>query len=125
MIGTLDMINWLKTIVPHTYFANDFPADSPDASAFVRLTSGSPPSGWTVFHPSFQVVTRATAKRDGDAEAIAMTLLEELHNKIEFSIAGKRVVICEAEQSAPFYIGEDESKRPMYSVNFEMTMQRG
>ncbi|MFC5528473.1 minor capsid protein [Cohnella yongneupensis] len=124
MLRTIDLINFLKTVVPFTYFANDFPKDAPTTCAFVRLNSGSPPSGWTVLHPSFQVVVRSQPKMDGDAESIAISLLEQLDRKTEFSIASHRIVICEVEQSAPFYIGEDDNHRPMYSVNFELTMQK-
>lgn len=125
MLTTMELITWIKGLVPYAYFVNDFRKDSPDASAIVRLAPSPPPSEWSnVSHPSFQILVRgAEADVTDAAEKTAFDILKALHNKVEFTIAGKRVVHCISEQSVPFYLGWDDNRRPLYSLNFEMTMQ--
>lgn len=124
MLPTLSVLEFIKSLVPSIYFVNDFPAKSADASAVVRMSGGSPPSEWSnVVHPGIQVVVRGVKNEDGAAEDLALSILQQLHNRNEFAIAGRRIVHCASEQSAPFYLGTDESGRPLFSINFELTMQ--
>ncbi|ETT41428.1 hypothetical protein C162_26140 [Paenibacillus sp. FSL R7-269] len=99
---------------------NEFIATNPDDCAYVRITGGGAPSEWSsVARPSFQVVIRA--KLSSNAEAKGNALIAALHLKTEFIIGSTRVVKCLADQSAPWYLGPDESGRALYSVNFTLT----
>lgn len=98
---------------------NDFIAGNPDDCAYVRITGGPPPKeGSSVAYPSFQVVIRS--KGPATAEAKGNALIAALHGKTEFKIGNTRVVKCLADQSAPWYLGPDESGRTLYSVNFTL-----
>lgn len=99
---------------------NDFIAGNPDDCAYVRITGGPPPKeGSSVAYPSFQVVIRS--KGPATAEAKGNLLIAAFHDKTEFKIGNTRVVKCLADQSAPWYLGPDESGRALYSVNFTLT----
>lgn len=125
MLTTAELVDWIKGLVPYAYFVNDFPKTSLDSSAIVRFAPSPPPSQWSnVVQPSFQVIVRGPEEDPLDtAENTAFEIIKALHNKVEFSIAGKRIVHCISEQSVPFYLGPDDNNRPLYSLNFEMTMQ--
>lgn len=99
---------------------NDFSASSPDDCAYTRINGGRPPNEWSsVGRPSVQIVIRA--KSASTAETKANTFFTALHNRREFAVGSTRVIRSEAEQSAPFYLGPDESGRTLYSVNFTFT----
>lgn len=99
---------------------NDFIAGNPDDCAYVRITGGPPPREWSsVAYPSFQVIIRS--KAPATAEAKGNALIAALHGKAEFMLGSTRVVKCLADQSAPWYLGPDESSRALYSVNFTLT----
>jgi hypothetical protein len=125
MLTTFDLKTWIEGLVAYAYFVNDFPAKSPDAAAIVRLSASPAPSEWSnVIYPAFQLIVRGPADDGQDtAELKSFEILQALHNCVEFSIAGNRVVHCIAEHSVPFYLGLDEIRRPLYSLNFELTMQ--
>lgn len=123
MIRLNDLIDWIESIVPAKYFMNDFPATAPDACAFVRITPGESLDSWVpIPRPEFQVVVRAPKYHDEQAEEVANSLLIELHKRSGGVLSGLKLILCKAEQSAPFYIGTDENERPMYSVNFALTL---
>ena len=99
---------------------NDFIAANPDDCAYVRITGGPPPREWSsVAYPSFQVIIRA--KLAANAEVKGNALIAALHGKAEFMLGSTRVVKCLSDQSAPWYLGPDESGRALYSVNFTLT----
>lgn len=103
-----------------TVVGNEFIAANPDDCAYVRITGGGAPSEWSsVAHPSFQVIIRS--KASANAEAKGNALIAALHRKTEYMIGSTRVVKCLADQSAPWYLGPDESGRALYSVNFTLT----
>jgi hypothetical protein len=103
-----------------TVVGNEFIAANPDDCAYVRITGGPPPREWSsVAYPSFQVIIRS--KAPATAETKGNTLIAALHLKTEFIIGSTRVVKCLADQSAPWYLGPDESGRALYSVNFTLT----
>jgi hypothetical protein len=103
-----------------TVVGNDFIAANPDDCAYVRITGGPPPREWSsVAYPAFQVIIRS--KASATAETKGNTLIAALHLKTEFIIGSTRVVKCLADQSAPWYLGTDESGRALYSVNFTLT----
>lgn len=70
--------------------------------------------------PSIQVVLRN--KNGLTAESTAWALYNAMHRRTEFTIGTQRIVGCFADQSAPLYLGQDENKRAMFSVNFTLTL---
>lgn len=123
MIRINDLIDWIETVVPFKYFMNDFPATAPDACAFVRIIPGESLDSWVpIPRPEFQAVVRAAQYNDEQAEEVANSLLATLHKRSGGTLSGLKLILCRAEQSAPFYIGTDENDRPMYSVNFALTL---
>ncbi|WP_068616594.1 minor capsid protein [Paenibacillus tuaregi] len=123
MIAVADINAYLRTIpnLGGTQFVgNEFAATSPDDCAYTRVTGGYAPSEWTSkAKPSFQVVLRT--KLASVAETRANVLYADLHRKTEFNFGQTRVVKCVADQSAPLYLGKDESGRTLYSLNFTIT----
>lgn len=111
----------LRTLVTGiTIVGNDFVAANPDDCAYARINGGARPNEWSsVSYPSVQVVIRA--KKALDAETKANAFFTALQNRREFTVGTTRVIRSEAEQSAPFYLGTDESSRTLYSVNFTFT----
>lgn len=123
MIKINDLIDWVNAAVPLTYFINDFPATAPDHCGFVRIVPGEALSSWVpIPRPDFQVVVRAAQDHDEQAEDIANKLLATLHGRDGGMLSGYKLIHCRAEQSAPFYIGTDDNHRPLYSVNFALTL---
>lgn len=123
MIKTNDLIDWIESLVPYTYFMNDFPATAPNTCAFVRITPGDPLSEWVpIPRPDFQIVVRAAQYEDEQAEDVANNLIKTLHKYSGGYLSGYKLILCRAEQSAPFYIGKDDNSRPLYSINFALTL---
>jgi len=107
----------VEAAVPYTYYINEFPATGADNSAYVRMTGGFAPSQWTPqLRPSFQIVVRA--KTTVQAEAVAAALWRAYHQRRAFNIGGQRIVATFADQPIPLYLGVDDNKRALYSVNF-------
>ncbi|WP_419884832.1 minor capsid protein [Paenibacillus sp. B-A-8] len=121
LLTVADINATIRLIVPgFTVVGNDFTTANPDDCAYTRITGGPPPSEWSsVAYPSFQVVIRA--KSSATAETKANAIFEALHGKAEFIIGTTRVVICLADQSAPWYLGPDANNRALYSINFTLT----
>lgn len=120
MLKVADIVAYMKTAVPYTYYPNEFPTQATDDIAYVRLTGGFRPSEWTTKkRPSFQIAVRA--KLNTNADAKANEIYAYLHNKREFTIGTTRIVSCTADQSSPLYLGVDENGRTIYSVNFTVT----
>lgn len=121
-ISVTNVTAYLRAAFPAlTFVANEFIAGNPDDCAFVRMQPGFAPSEWTTKRiPGIQIVVRA--KNPGDAEARANAIFADLHGKAEFSLGRIRVIKCKSDQSAPIYLGKDESGRTEYSLNFNITI---
>lgn len=122
MLSVSEINAYLRTIpgLGLTFVGNEFSATSPDDCAYTRITGGYAPSEWTSrARPSFQIVVRT--KLASAAEPKANAIFADLHRKSEFSFGSTRVVKCVADQSAPLYLGKDESGRTLYSLNFTIT----
>lgn len=122
MLSVTDVTAYLRASFPGwTFVANEFAVGNPDDCAYVRLQSGVPPSEWTTKRiPGIQIVLRA--KLPQDAEARANSIFSNLHGKTEFTLGKIRVIKCKSDQSAPIYLGKDESGRTEYSLNFNITI---
>lgn len=119
-----ELKSYVESVVPYTYYHNEFPDSAGDNAAFVRIFGGYAPNQWLpTRRPSFQVIVR---NRSGPAaEAKAYELYNAFHRKQFYVIGNQRIVASFADQSAPLYLGQDENGRPTYSVNFTVTLIDG
>ena len=115
----LELINWIKSRVSYTYYPNRFPPNAIDDCAVVVLHAGEAASEWTGKRiPHFQVLVRGKPNDHAGAEEKAAEIFDALINAAHVEIGSDHVVQIQAMGSAPFFIGEDENFRPIYSMNF-------
>lgn len=120
----LELINWIKGRVSYTYYPNRFPPNAVDDCAVVVLHAGEAASEWTGKRiPHFQVLVRGKPNDHAGAEAKANEIFDALINQAHVQIGSDHVVQIQAMGSAPFYIGEDENYRPVYSMNFRVIIR--
>jgi hypothetical protein len=125
-VKILDLITFIKARVPGVYYPNAFPVSSkaPDECIVAKLTPGMAPDEWTgKKQPSFQVLVRGKANGQSDVEARAYALHESLTNLRDVAIGSDSVVVIRAVNSVPFFIGNDENNRPVYSMNFDCVVR--
>ncbi|GIQ63715.1 hypothetical protein PACILC2_22830 [Paenibacillus cisolokensis] len=121
MFTVAELKTYVESVVPYTYYHNEFPATAVDNAAYVRIFGGFAPDRWTnVRRPSFQVVVRG--KNGPTTEGIALALYDAFHKRQDYVIGSQRVVASFADQSAPLYLGLDDNNRAMYSVNFTLIL---
>lgn len=118
-----EVIEYVKSLVPYTYYAYSFPTNGKDACALVIVDGGLPTEETGVSRPSVQVLVRGSTDDIGGAEATAHEIYEALKFKRDFMIGGTSVVEMFAAQSAPLWTGKDEAKRPIFSLNFQLTIR--
>ncbi|MET3846874.1 minor capsid protein [Paenibacillus sp. OAE614] len=119
MIKPRALADFLQEAIAFTFYANEFPVNGEESSAYVRLTGGYAPSEWTsMAHPSFQVIVRGPAAQAVQTEAVADRIHTFLHQKREFDVGEEHIRFCTADQSSPIYVGRDENGRLLYSINF-------
>jgi hypothetical protein len=118
-----EVIEYVKSLVPHTYYAYSFPTNSKDACALVIVDGGLPTEETGVSRPAIQLLVRGNVDDIGGAEATAYEIYEALKYKRDFMIGGTSVVEMFAGQSAPLWTGKDEAKRPIFSLNFQLTIR--
>ncbi|SMO93022.1 minor capsid protein [Melghirimyces algeriensis] len=115
----LDLINWIKGRVPYDFYPNEFQRDSPDASAYIRIYPGEGVDSDTGKRiPHFQVLVRGDVEAYPETEEKSNEIFNAITNQRDIWIGNEYVVQIKAQGSAPFYIGLDENRRPVYSMNF-------
>lgn len=121
----LELITFVESRVNGVYFyANSIPLAAPDACGIIKLTGGFPPSQWTgKKQPSFQIIIRNAASKQAECEAQAYAVHEALMNLRNVTIGDDSVVIIRAINSVPIFIGYDENRRPLYSMNFDCVVR--
>lgn len=123
MLKPKAIADFLAESLPYKYYANEFPSNSPDAAAFVRLTGGLAPSSWGPRkQPSVQIVVRGNQNDAVQTEALADNIYAFLHQKKEFYIGQSLIRFCTADQSSPIYAGRDGNARLLYSLNFTLVV---
>lgn len=118
-----DLIAYVKSLVPYTYYAYSYPTTAADASAIVLLGSGMATVETGVTRPSVQILVRGDIDDLAGAEQIAYELFEALKYKRDFMIGGASIVELYSTQSAPLYTGKDENERHIFSLNFMATIR--
>ncbi|WP_096436492.1 minor capsid protein [Alteribacter populi] len=122
----IDLITFLRGEVDYQYVPNKFPTSAgyPDKAAAVVIHPGRPVDEWTgKRQPSFQILVRGGPNGDADAEAKAYEIFDTLANRRDVNIGADSLSIITPVGSAPFYIGEDEIYRPIYSMNFNAVIR--
>jgi hypothetical protein len=119
-----ELINFIKSLVPGDYYANGFPVSSVDQCSMVKLSAGAPPDEWTgKKQPTFQVLVRGEESEQAEVENRAYAVHNALMNRRNETIGNESIVIIRAMNSVPFFIGNDENNRPLYSMNFECVIR--
>ena len=112
---SIDLLNYISENIPFTYYVNSFPATAPAECGAVRITGGGSP-GKVITRPSFQVLIRAS--HPSLAEAKAWEVYDFFNQKRNFDVGMTHIILCNAAQSTPLYIGVDDNGRVIYSINF-------
>lgn len=113
----------------YRYFPNKFPRDDisaeiPNECATVTVLPGGAEDEWTgKKEPSFQILVRGDIAKDSAAEAKAYEIFDFIKNKKDVNIGADSVSIIRPVGSAPFYIGDDDNYRPIYSMNFNVVIK--
>nr|WP_238536163.1 minor capsid protein [Bacillus mycoides] len=115
--------SYVKSLVPHTYYAYSFPTTGRDDSVVILINGGFPTEETGVRRPSIQLLVRGTPNDKAGAEEMAYRLYDAMKFKRDFMIGETSVVEMKAMQSAPTWTGEDGAKRPIFSLNFETTIR--
>lgn len=123
MIRIADLVVYVNSLVPYTYFAYTFPATAPDASAVVLLGAGQATDELGIERPSIQILVRSDIQDLESAETKASELFEALKYKRDFMIGDASIVELYNTQSAPLYTGYDENERHLFSLNFMATVR--
>jgi hypothetical protein len=119
-----ELITFIQSRVAHVYYANRFPVNAADDCAAVKLTSGFPIDEWSnITRPSFQVRVRGASDKEAATEAKAYEIHAALTNLRDVTIGDDSVVVIRAMNSAPPYLGVDANERPIYSMNFNTTVE--
>jgi hypothetical protein len=122
----LDLIDFLESKVQFTYFPNRFPLsdNTPDFCAVVIIHAGRGVDEWTgKKQPSFQLLVRGETRQEGIVEAKAHEIFDSIQNLKNVTVGEDSVAIIRPQGSSPFYIGEDDNNRPVYSINFNTVIR--
>jgi hypothetical protein len=110
-----DLLGYISVNIEFTFYINEFPATAPDDCGVVRITGGARPSS-NLSEPTFQVLIRAG--HPATAEAKAWEVYQLFNYKRAFNVGDTHVILCNAMQSSPVFIGTDDNGRYIYSLNF-------
>ncbi len=126
----MDVINFIRVETDDpTYrlFPNKFPRDGAgvtDECGAVTIMPGGGIDEWTGKKtPSIQVLLRGTSTGTAALETKAHEIFDALKNKRDVTIGSESVAIIRPVGAEPFYIGDDENARPIYSMNFNVVVR--
>lgn len=119
-----DLITYVRSLVEFAYYPNTFPTTAADECAIVTIHQGMGADQYTgIKYPSFQILVRGKPRDFQHTEEKAYEIFEAIANKTNQQIGGDSVVVIKPQGSAPFFIGLDETDRPIYSMNFDMVIR--
>lgn len=120
MVSNIDLVNLLKDGVGGEFFPLRFPSDSPDASSQVELSPLGATTGG-VGYMNAQIITRDV--HPSLAEQKALSIRSYLNDRTDFLITENvQVVHVQAQSIVPLYIGTDENKRHLFSINYKFIL---
>ncbi|BCA37419.1 minor capsid protein [Bacillus cereus] len=118
-----DVMTYVKPIIPNTYYAYTYPTKSKDECVLIVLHGGMPTRETGVRQPTLQFLVRGNVGDVATAEMKAYELYEEFKYKKDVMIGDWSVSKIQALQSQPIWTGTDEAKRPIFSLNFQLTIR--
>ena len=81
-----------------------------------------PESNYTMEYPSLQILNRGAKGAYVTASAKAKSIYDELH-ALTYTTQGGSIYKSIVADSIPFFIGNDEKGRPLFSCNYRLTRQ--
>ncbi|MED3182060.1 minor capsid protein [Bacillus thuringiensis] len=115
---------YIKSLVPdNTYYAFTYPTTSKDDCVLVLIHGGMPTENTGVRRPTLQFLVRGKPHDSESALREALVLYEAFKYKEDFMIGDTSVSYIQALQSYPIWTGTDEAKRPIFSLNFQLTIR--
>lgn len=111
------IISFLAHHTTLSFYANQFPASSPDACGVVRIEGGQASDKYVIglASPSLQLLIRHPSGKE--AEHISWGISTFFHGKEHFIIGTTMVYFASCDQSAPIFVGKDTNGRTIYSIN--------
>lgn len=101
-------------------FPSAFPSNANSESIVVNFAGGTP-SKDTVIYASVQIVTRADTP--DKAYDLAVDIEKHFTSLLDVKLlSGDIVVQCRTQHPFPFFLGEDENRRHMYSMTYNFIM---
>ncbi|PET13406.1 minor capsid protein [Bacillus thuringiensis] len=117
-------VAYVKSLVPNnTYYAFTYPTTSKDDCVLVLIHGGMPTRNTGVRQPTIQFLVRGKPHDSSGALKAALVLYEEFKYKQEVTIGDASITEIKAMQSYPTWTGTDEAKRPIFSLNFQLTIR--
>ncbi|MDF2612543.1 MAG: hypothetical protein K0S71_329 [Clostridia bacterium] len=113
----MDFVRFLKANTAARVYPLKFPTDAPDTCIIAEITGGTAPRG-TVSSAYVQIYVRALQAQE--AERLAGNLITFLDRRTNSMIGDKQLVLSEAQQSEPQYVGTDENNRSLFSINVRL-----
>lgn len=106
-------------------FVNKELPDSPDMAFRLINTGGfETVKQIDVDEPNFQIIARFPAG-SSDGLDVCEKFIDTLNTAVHVDLAdGTRLALAYAIQSDPIFIGNDENRRPEWSINFAASIQR-
>lgn len=107
-------------------FIDRFP-ESPDKIIVIESTGG--PAGNFIYSydmPTIRILTRGNGPNPFDAKELALKIHDKLQSIKAQTIGDTEetyIINCEAIQSDPVLIGEDDNRRIRYSQNFMLNIR--
>lgn len=113
----MEFVRYIKTNTGECVYPIKFPTDAPDTCLIVEFTGGTAPRG-SVSTLYVQITVRAPNTQGG--ELIAGQLNDFLDKLTNTTIGAKQLILSEAQQSEPQYVGTDENGRSLFSISFKL-----
>lgn len=103
-------------------FPSTFPTKAQDTCIIVVFAGGQRGQS-TIKYPSLQVIVRS--KQPDIAYALTAEVTEYLSRLHDMRLeSGELLITCNEQHPYPLFIGQDENRRHMYSINFTMVVEQ-
>lgn len=123
MVSLLDVVNLLRTEFPDMeIYPLEIPLNAPVDSVSVDLYSTNGVTE-TVYQMMVQFKVRCDHPADG--ERMCFDIRKFLHGKTDFQLGDVQVVLSQAQNPVPLYMGRDTDGYYKYSNNFRFTVNEG
>ena len=119
MFSVIEIVNLLEEGLEGNFYPLVFSHKSPDASSQI-ITSSSTPIVGSVGRMNVQIITRDV--HPSLAEAKANEIRSYLNDRTDFLLNDVQVVYVQSQNIVPLYIGTDENKRHLFSMNYNFIL---